>query len=82
MWAAKLEGETARLYKAAQATRDIMVKLGVAIDGGKDSLSMAAKVGKDVIKSPGELVISAYAQVPDITKVITPDFKKAGESEI
>ncbi|MCG2814252.1 MAG: AIR synthase-related protein, partial [Thermodesulfovibrionales bacterium] len=86
MWAAKLPGEGARLYDAAVALRDIMLELGIAIDGGKDSLSMAAKVvSKDkmeTVKSPGTLVISAYATCPDITKVITPDIKKPGKSRL
>lgn len=82
MWAAKLPGEASRIYDAAVATRNLMIDLGVAIDGGKDSLSMAAKVKGEIIKSPGELTISAYVTVPDITKTITPDIKKAGESEL
>jgi phosphoribosylformylglycinamidine synthase len=87
MWAAKLPGEGARLYDAAVALSDIMIKLGIAIDGGKDSLSMAAQVrGKEgrteTVKSPGTLVISAYASCPDITKVITPDIKRPGESRL
>merc|ERR1719409_1250351 len=44
MWAAKLEGEGPKMYDAAGALSDVMVELGVAIDGGKDSLSMAARV--------------------------------------
>ena len=44
MWAPKLPGEGARLYDAAVAMRDVMIELGIAVDGGKDSLSMAAKV--------------------------------------
>jgi phosphoribosylformylglycinamidine synthase len=44
MWAAKLEGEGAKMYTACQALRDALLALGPAIDGGKDSLSMAAKV--------------------------------------
>lgn len=82
MWAAKLPGEGASMYKAAGAMRDIMIDLGIAIDGGKDSLSMATKVGSDVVKSPGELTISAYADVPDITKVVTPDIKQPGKSSL
>ncbi len=87
MWAAKLPGEGARLYDAAVAMSDLMVKLGIAVDGGKDSLSMAAMVpgasGKtEIVKAPGALVISAYATCPDITKVITPDIKKPGESRL
>ncbi|MEN2985941.1 MAG: phosphoribosylformylglycinamidine synthase [Thermodesulfovibrionaceae bacterium] len=86
MWAAKLPGEGIRLCKAAKALSEIMLKLGIAIDGGKDSLAMAAKVRKngdfEIVKSPGTVVISAYAPVPDITKVITPDIKHPGKSQI
>jgi phosphoribosylformylglycinamidine synthase len=86
MWATKLPGEGARLYDAVVALRDILLELGIAIDGGKDSLSMAAKViSKDkteTVKSPGALVISAYATCPDITKVITPDIKQPGKSKL
>jgi phosphoribosylformylglycinamidine synthase len=86
MWAAKLPGEGARLYDAAVALRNIMIELGIAIDGGKDSLSMAAKVGSgeaaETVKSPGTLVISAYAPCPDITKVVTPDIKMPGRSQL
>jgi phosphoribosylformylglycinamidine synthase len=87
MWAPKLPGEGARLYEAAVAMRDLMIDLGIAIDGGKDSLSMAAKVihpdGEiEIVKSPPTLVISAYCTCPDITKVVTPDIKRPGESRI
>ena len=41
MWAPKLPGEGAAMCDAALAMRDAMVALGIAIDGGKDSLSMA-----------------------------------------
>lgn len=82
MWAAKLPGEGARIYEAASAMRDFMIDLGIAIDGGKDSLSMAAKVGDELVKSPGELVISAYATMPDINKIVTPDIKNPGKSEL
>ena len=87
MWAPKLPGEGAKLYDAATALSDILVKLGIAIDGGKDSLSMAAQVkdpsgNAETVKSPGTLVISAYATCPDITKVITPDIKQPGLSRL
>ncbi|XP_076754672.1 phosphoribosylformylglycinamidine synthase [Xylocopa sonorina] len=75
MWAAKLPGEGAALYEACSAMCSIMKELGIAIDGGKDSLSMAARIGKDVVKAPGTLVVSCYAPCPDIRQVITPDFK-------
>lgn len=82
MWAPKLPGEGAALYKAATAMREAMIDIGIAIDGGKDSLSMATKIGDEIVKSPRELVISAYSSMPDITKVITPDIKKPGRSKI
>ncbi|MHB8882896.1 MAG: phosphoribosylformylglycinamidine synthase [Thermodesulfovibrionales bacterium] len=87
MWAPKLPGEGADLYDAAVAMRDIMTDLGIAVDGGKDSLSMAAKVTDssgtaETVKSPGTLVISAYATCPDITRIITPDLKRPGKSRL
>lgn len=75
MWPAKLPGEGAALYKACSAMCSLMKELGIAIDGGKDSLSMAVRVNKDVVKAPGALVISCYAPCPDIHQVITPDLK-------
>lgn len=75
MYAAKLDGEGAAMYDAAVALADTMIKLGVAIDGGKDSLSMAAHVTGEVVKAPGNLVISAYVTCPDITLTVTPDLK-------
>jgi phosphoribosylformylglycinamidine synthase len=82
MWAPKLPGEGAALYDAAAAMRDLMIQLGIAVDGGKDSLSMATRVGDEIVKSPRELVISAYAAMPDITKVVTPDIKNPGHSQL
>jgi phosphoribosylformylglycinamidine synthase len=78
MWAAKRPGEGALLYDAAVAMRDIMLQLGIAIDGGKDSLSMAIELKDEFVVSPGQLVIKGYAPVPDITKVVTPDLKGGG----
>jgi phosphoribosylformylglycinamidine synthase len=78
MWAPKLPGEGAAMYAAAQAMRDAMITLGIAVDGGKDSLSMATVVEDQTVKSPRDLVISVYGAVPDITKVVTPDIKEPG----
>lgn len=55
--------------------RDAMIDLGVACDGGKDSLSMAAAAGGETVMCPGNLVVSAYVGCPDITQVVTPDLK-------
>jgi phosphoribosylformylglycinamidine synthase len=80
MWPAKLPHEGPVLYDAAIAMRDIMLALGIAVDGGKDSLSMAATLDGRTVKSPGELVILGYAPVPDIRQVLTPDVKRPGKS--
>lgn len=94
MWAAKLPGEGAKLLDACEAMCTLMVELGIAVDGGKDSLSMSANVDPcnakklvkvssegseddidETVKSPGTLVISAYAPVPDIRCKVTPIMK-------
>ncbi len=87
MWAAKLPGEGAALHDAAVAMRDIMLELGIAVDGGKDSLSMAAHAAgesgqEETVKAPGALVISAYATCPDITQTVTPDLKLPGAGQL
>ena len=87
MWAAKLPGEGADLHDAAVAMADLMVELGIAVDGGKDSLSMAARApladgGEEVVKAPGELVISAYVSCPDITQTVTPSLELPGAGRL
>ena len=75
MWAAKLAGEGAALLDACEAMCTVMGELGVAVDGGKDSLSMAARVGSQTVKAPGTLVVSTYAPCPDIRVLATPDLR-------
>ena len=82
MWASKLEGEGAAMNDCCEAMGKAMLELGVAVDGGKDSLSMAAKVGEEVVKAPGTLVVSVYAGCPDISLTVTPDIKHAGRSSL
>jgi phosphoribosylformylglycinamidine synthase len=87
MWAAKLPGEGAALHDAALAMSQVMEELGIAVDGGKDSLSMAALAptpdgAEETVKAPGTLVVSAYVTCPDITQTITPDLKHPGSGKI
>lgn len=63
MWAAKLPGEGACLWEACKAMCEVMGQLGVAIDGGKDSLSMAARVGKETVKAPGTLTVCVCVSI-------------------
>jgi len=80
MWPAKLPGEGAALWDCADALARFMKFLGIAADGGKDSVSMAARVENETVKSPGQVVVSAYVSVDDINKALTPDIKYPGES--
>lgn len=96
MWAAKMEHEGAAIYDAAAALRDVMIRLEISIDGGKDSLSMAALCpggadGEDgdvaaatpeTVKAPGTLVMTAYVNVPDVRVAWTPDLKCPGGSDV
>jgi phosphoribosylformylglycinamidine synthase len=87
MWAAKLPGEGADLHDAAVAMSDFMAELGIAVDGGKDSLSMAARAplgdgGEEIVKAPGALVISAYVSCPDITQTVTPSLELPGSGRL
>ncbi len=75
MYAAKLPGEGAKMYDACEALRDSLISLGAGIDGGKDSLSMAAQCGDELVKAPGELTLTCYVTCPDVTKTVTPDIK-------
>ena len=40
------------MYEAAEALRDAMLALGLACDGGKDSVSMVARAGDEVPALP------------------------------
>lgn len=80
MWAPKLPGEGAALYDAARAMAEAMIALGIGVDGGKDSLSMASKVGEEIVKSPRQLVISVYGAMADFRRVVTPDIKEPGRT--
>jgi phosphoribosylformylglycinamidine synthase len=83
MYAAKLPGEGAKMYDACEALRNALLEIGVGVDGGKDSLSMAAHCVDEVVKAPGELTLTCYVTCPDITKTVTPDLKcPAGGSKL
>lgn len=80
MWAPKLSGEGAALYDAAKGLSEILIGLGININGGKDSSSMYSKIFNQIVKSPRELVIKSLAVQKEITKKITPDIKKPGST--
>ena len=65
------------MYRSMEYLSAACCKLGIAIDGGKDSLSMVVKHNDTEIKSPGSLVLTGYASVPNIYLKTTPDLKPA-----
>ena len=65
------------MYRAMEYLSNACCQLGIAVDGGKDSLSMVAKHNNSEIKSPGSLVLTGYASVPNIYLKTTPDLKPA-----
>lgn len=65
------------MYRSMEYLSTACCKLGIAIDGGKDSLSMVVKHNDTEIKSPGSLVLTGYASVPNIYLKTTPDLKPA-----
>ncbi|MDR2083969.1 MAG: phosphoribosylformylglycinamidine synthase [Bacteroidales bacterium] len=83
MWPAKVEGENARLYKAAEAISNFCIDLGINIPTGKDSLSMTQKYpdGENVF-SPGTVIVSAAGEVTDINKIISPVIKNISKSKL
>lgn len=84
MWPAKSPVEKKRLYDAVRAISNVMIKLGVAIDGGKDSLSMSAKtkMTNRNVDSPPQVVVSGYVECTNISNIITPNFKSSNSDII
>lgn len=64
-----------KMYMAVKELSDLLIDLGIAIDGGKDSLSMAVKFKNEMVKSPGTLVLTSYVDCPNIYEKVTPDIK-------
>ena len=82
MLAAKLPGGIAWLYDAAEALSCFMNAIGIDADGGKDSLSLAAQVGDERVRSLSTLVVSTYAACPDYGRRLQPYFKKPGRTKL
>ena len=75
MWPGQSDENKYDLYLACTRLVEILKKLGIGIDGGKDSLSMSCRSKNEIVDCPGSLVLTAYAPVPDIYKKVTPDMK-------
>jgi phosphoribosylformylglycinamidine synthase len=78
MAAAGHPGEDARLYEAVRAVgTELCPALGIAIPVGKDSMSMRTVWQQDGARremaAPVSLVVSAFAPVTDVRRVLTPE---------
>ena len=85
MWPANIkppDGEVALLYRAVEAVRKVLLELGTAIIGGKDSSSMATWVEGALVKSLETIIFSASVPVRDVSVHLTPDVKWPGESHL
>lgn len=83
MLAASHPGEMAWLYDAAIALSQACIDLGIAIEGGKDSMSMAAAFpaengGTFSVKAPGQLVLASHVRMDNVMAKVTPDLKAPG----
>lgn len=68
------------LVRASVACYDIAKDYGVPFISGKDSLNNEYSVGKKTIAIPPTLLISCIAVMDDVSKAITMDAKKPGDS--
>ena len=81
-------GEDAALFDTVRAVAiDLCPALGVAIPVGKDSLSMKTVWERDgsakSVTSPVSLIISAFASVIDVRRVLTPTLRTdLGDTEL
>lgn len=76
MWPCRNPGEDARLYEAVEALSQAAISLGICIPTGKDSLSMTQKYPNgDKVVAPGTVIISAFANVDDVRRAVTPELR-------
>ena len=68
------------LYHTVKSiSEDLCKRWNITIPVGKDSLSMETAWDNKKNTSPQSLIVSAFSQIPDVTKSITPDFVKDEE---
>ena len=84
MAACGVEGQDAALYYTVEAVSQWCQDLGLSIPVGKDSLSMRTaweQNGKEMaVVAPVSLVVTAFAQVADVRKTLTPQLRTDADS--
>ncbi len=79
-------GQDAALFDTVHAVgMELCPALGISIPVGKDSLSMRTtwqdRTGDKSVTAPVSLIVSAFAAVPDVRLVLTPQIRKdAGDT--
>ena len=76
-------GEDAALYDTVRAVGlQLCPQLGIGVPVGKDSLSMRTRWSQDgsehEVISPVSLLVSAFAQLPDVRGTLTPQLRGGG----
>jgi phosphoribosylformylglycinamidine synthase len=85
MAAVDIAGEDAALFDAVKSVgMELCPALGIAIPVGKDSMSMRTAWGegdnKKSVHAPVSLIISAFANVVDVKKTLTPLLRSEGDN--
>ncbi len=81
IWPFPNEEWLGKLDICVDAVCDFMKALKIPVISGKDSLSATYR-GKNgfVLNIPPTLCISVFGKIPDVTKTVSSDFKKAGST--
>jgi len=61
-----------------EAIADLSVNLGIPFISGKDSSSGTLEVDGRSIEVPPTLAVAAFGRVPDVKRIVTKNFKRAG----
>ena len=70
------------LREMVRVIADLSVELGIPFISGKDSSSGTMESAGRRIDVPPTLVVSAFGRVPDVKKLVTKEFKRAGNQLI
>ncbi len=70
------------LTRMVEAIADLSVDLGIPFISGKDSSSGTLEAGGRSIEVPPTLAIAAFGRVLDVKRIVTKDFKRAGNKII
>lgn len=78
MWSNTEDTDKYLLRKAVLCLKETLIELGIATDGGKDSLSMSIKSNNETVKSPNTLTLTGYVTTMDIRQKVNAGFVREG----